>query len=263
MLCLMTLADVEAVSPETLTPWKEELLWRLYVDTYNHLTQRYGDEVIEPQSGGLDRAASTQRPDGLSPTGDRRDSSRGCRSATCSSSRATPSTGTCGWRATRPGRVHAVLERSATRCWDADRASRSTSRSCSRISPACCRRSAWTSCAASRSPSPNGLVARRVPFHRRRAVPGAEPRRRRTQVAARARGRRRRAARTSRRGCSGREAGRAAAGGCRGFAPVVHCDNESSSRYTILDIVAENALGLAVPHQPRDVASTAATSTSC
>ena len=38
LLCLMTLADVEAVSPETLTPWREELLWRLYVDTYNQLT---------------------------------------------------------------------------------------------------------------------------------------------------------------------------------------------------------------------------------
>ena len=33
MLCLMTLVDIEAVSPETLTPWKAELLWRLYVDT--------------------------------------------------------------------------------------------------------------------------------------------------------------------------------------------------------------------------------------
>jgi [protein-PII] uridylyltransferase len=47
LLCLMTLADVEAVSPETLTPWKEELLWRLYVDTYNYLTLQYGDDVIE------------------------------------------------------------------------------------------------------------------------------------------------------------------------------------------------------------------------
>jgi [protein-PII] uridylyltransferase len=47
MLCLLTLADVEAVSLETLTPWKEELLWRLYVDTYNHLTLGYGDELIE------------------------------------------------------------------------------------------------------------------------------------------------------------------------------------------------------------------------
>src|SRR5687767_14539859 len=57
MLCLLTLADVEAVSPETLTPWKEELLWRLYVDTYNHLTQRYGDERIErSQAGEIGRA---------------------------------------------------------------------------------------------------------------------------------------------------------------------------------------------------------------
>ena len=35
LLCLMTFADVGAVSPDTLTPWKEELLWRVYVDTYN------------------------------------------------------------------------------------------------------------------------------------------------------------------------------------------------------------------------------------
>ena len=65
MLCLMTLADVEAVSPETLTPWKEELLWRLYVDTYNHLTQRYGDERIERNQAGLDELLS-QPPEDLS-----------------------------------------------------------------------------------------------------------------------------------------------------------------------------------------------------
>jgi [protein-PII] uridylyltransferase len=47
LLTLMTLADVEAVSPETLTRWKEELLWRLYVDTYNYLTLQYGDDLIE------------------------------------------------------------------------------------------------------------------------------------------------------------------------------------------------------------------------
>jgi len=28
LLCLMTVADIGAVSPETLTPWREELLWR-------------------------------------------------------------------------------------------------------------------------------------------------------------------------------------------------------------------------------------------
>jgi len=65
MLCLMTLVDVGAVSPETLTPWKEELLWRLYVDTYNHLTQRYGDELIERNQAGLDELLK-QRPDDLS-----------------------------------------------------------------------------------------------------------------------------------------------------------------------------------------------------
>jgi len=52
MLCLMTLADVEAVSLETLTPWRAELLWRLFVDTYNHLTMGYGDELIDATQPG-------------------------------------------------------------------------------------------------------------------------------------------------------------------------------------------------------------------
>ena len=63
MLCLMTLADVQAVSPDTLTPWKEELLWRLYVDTYNHLTQRYGDERIESDQAELDSLTSARPSD--------------------------------------------------------------------------------------------------------------------------------------------------------------------------------------------------------
>jgi len=46
LLCLMTFADVGAVSPDTLTPWKEELLWRVYVDTYNSLTRQYADDLI-------------------------------------------------------------------------------------------------------------------------------------------------------------------------------------------------------------------------
>jgi [protein-PII] uridylyltransferase len=52
MLCLMTLADVEAVSLETLTPWRAELLWRLFVDTYNQLTLGYGDELIDAKQPG-------------------------------------------------------------------------------------------------------------------------------------------------------------------------------------------------------------------
>jgi [protein-PII] uridylyltransferase len=53
MLCLLTLADIEAVSPEALTPWKEELLWRLYVDTYNQLTRGYADDRVEKDQAGL------------------------------------------------------------------------------------------------------------------------------------------------------------------------------------------------------------------
>ncbi len=53
MLCLLTLADVAAVSPETMTPWREELLWRLYIDTYNALTIGYGDDLIEQNVPGL------------------------------------------------------------------------------------------------------------------------------------------------------------------------------------------------------------------
>ncbi len=61
MLCLMTLVDVEAVGPGTLTPWKEELLWRVYVDTYNHLTLAYADELIEDDQTGL-AALQAARP---------------------------------------------------------------------------------------------------------------------------------------------------------------------------------------------------------
>ena len=53
LLCLLTLADVDAVGPDVMTPWKEELLWQLYVDTYNRLTLGYGDEVIDPTEASL------------------------------------------------------------------------------------------------------------------------------------------------------------------------------------------------------------------
>lgn len=48
LLCLMTLVDIEAVAPGTLTPWKEDLLWRLYIEAYNHLTLGYADNLIKP-----------------------------------------------------------------------------------------------------------------------------------------------------------------------------------------------------------------------
>src|SRR5215813_642581 len=63
MLCLMTLADVEAVSLETLTPWRAELLWRLFVDTYNQLTHGYGDEPIEASQAGSGDVLAGRPPD--------------------------------------------------------------------------------------------------------------------------------------------------------------------------------------------------------
>jgi [protein-PII] uridylyltransferase len=46
MLCLLTLADMGAVGSSPLAPWKEERLWSFYLDTYNHLTRAYADDVI-------------------------------------------------------------------------------------------------------------------------------------------------------------------------------------------------------------------------
>ena len=61
MLVLLTLCDVGAVSPDTLTPWKEELLWRLYVDAYNHMTLGYADDVID-RDQALVAALQANRP---------------------------------------------------------------------------------------------------------------------------------------------------------------------------------------------------------
>ena len=65
MLVLLTLADVGAVSPETLTPWKEELLWRLYVDAYNQMTLGYGDDIIDREQA-LVAALQASRPADIS-----------------------------------------------------------------------------------------------------------------------------------------------------------------------------------------------------
>ena len=62
LLSLLTFVDVEAVGPDVMTPWKEELLWRLYVDTYNRLTLGYGDEVIDATASNLEDLIK-HRPD--------------------------------------------------------------------------------------------------------------------------------------------------------------------------------------------------------
>ena len=49
MLCLLTYADMKAVNAEVVTPWKEDLLWQLYVETYNLLTLGLADDQYTQQ----------------------------------------------------------------------------------------------------------------------------------------------------------------------------------------------------------------------
>ena len=49
MLCLLTYADMKAVNSEVVTPWKEDLLWQLYVETYNQLTLGLADDQYSQQ----------------------------------------------------------------------------------------------------------------------------------------------------------------------------------------------------------------------
>ena len=45
MLCLLTYADIKAVNPEALTPWKAENVWQLYMATDNHLNRSADQRV--------------------------------------------------------------------------------------------------------------------------------------------------------------------------------------------------------------------------
>ncbi len=45
MLCLFTYADIKAVNPEALTPWKAEDLWQLYIGTANYLNRTVDERV--------------------------------------------------------------------------------------------------------------------------------------------------------------------------------------------------------------------------
>jgi len=46
MLCLLTYADISSVNPESLTPWKAENLWQLYIATANHLTRSADQQPV-------------------------------------------------------------------------------------------------------------------------------------------------------------------------------------------------------------------------
>jgi [protein-PII] uridylyltransferase len=53
LLCLFTYADIRAVNPEALTPWKAESLWQLYVLTSNYLSRSVDEERVHAQAADV------------------------------------------------------------------------------------------------------------------------------------------------------------------------------------------------------------------
>jgi len=60
-LTLLTYADISAVNPQTMTPWRAEQLWQLYLKVYNELTRALESERIDTlPSGPPERVAFLQ-----------------------------------------------------------------------------------------------------------------------------------------------------------------------------------------------------------
>jgi [protein-PII] uridylyltransferase len=52
MLCLLTYADIKAVNPEAMTPWKADNLWQLYIACANYLSRSADERVHTGDEGG-------------------------------------------------------------------------------------------------------------------------------------------------------------------------------------------------------------------
>jgi [protein-PII] uridylyltransferase len=55
MLCLVTYADIKAVNPEAMTPWRADNLWQLYIASANYLS-RSADERVHADDAGSNLA---------------------------------------------------------------------------------------------------------------------------------------------------------------------------------------------------------------
>jgi [protein-PII] uridylyltransferase len=76
-LCLLTYADIHAVNPEALTPWKAEMLWQLFVATSNHFSRTLDRdrlhasdesallEQVREEAGGAERGEIERFLDGF------------------------------------------------------------------------------------------------------------------------------------------------------------------------------------------------------
>jgi [protein-PII] uridylyltransferase len=239
MLCLLTLVDVEAVSLETLTPWREELLWRLYVDTYNHLTLQYADErIMRGQSEMAELLAG--RPDDISEGEITRFVEGLPRRYLRLYDRDSIYRHVQLSRDIKPDQVHATIERKGE-SWELTVVTLDKpflfSNICGVLSSFgmdISRGHALT--------NPNGLVMDSFQFtdQERFLELNADGQTRVLDVLqAAVSGRLDVAARLRAREHSVLNHGR-----LRPVQPVIHADNHSSQRYTILDIIASNAIGL-------------------
>jgi [protein-PII] uridylyltransferase len=64
MLCLMTYADIKAVNPEAMTPWKADNLWQLYIACANYLS-RSADERVHTLDDGSNAGRTNPAPANL------------------------------------------------------------------------------------------------------------------------------------------------------------------------------------------------------
>jgi [protein-PII] uridylyltransferase len=61
LLTLFTYADIKAVNPEALTPFKTEMLWRLYAATSNYLARSVDEERLQPAEERASKATEILR----------------------------------------------------------------------------------------------------------------------------------------------------------------------------------------------------------
>jgi [protein-PII] uridylyltransferase len=239
MLCLLTFADVGAVSPETLTPWREELLWRLYVDTYNQLTIGYGDERI-----GHDQSAVVELLHGRPADVSEDEIFRFLEGLPCRYLQLFEATAIYGHvqlsRDIKPDHVHATLERKGA-AWELTVVTLDKpflfSNICGVLSSLgmdILRGHAMT--------NPTGLVLDIFQFvdEERFLELNRDGRNQFLEVL--------QAAVSGKVDVTARLRARASSvlhrGVVRRFEPVIHADNQSSQRYSILDIIASNEIGL-------------------
>jgi len=67
MLCLLTYADIKAVNPEAMTPWKADNLWQLYIACANYLTRSADERVHTGDDGASVRTANLAHLHSLAP----------------------------------------------------------------------------------------------------------------------------------------------------------------------------------------------------